>query len=83
MGEVALRASRHLRRMHAEQPGRCVVMVTHAEVIRAVVLHHLRRSFDDFLGVPIEPASVTTIRLHRRGADIVDINACLEDVAAA
>jgi probable phosphoglycerate mutase len=52
---------------HIEQlrtVGGPIVIVSHAEPIRAAVLHYLRWPLDDFHSVTINPASVSTISLE-------------------
>jgi broad specificity phosphatase PhoE len=83
MSELQKRAVAHLRRVAADGRDCEVVMVTHAEAIRAVVLHCLDRSLDDFGRVTVDPASVTTIRVQPKGGDVVALNMCLQDGAAA
>jgi probable phosphoglycerate mutase len=51
----------HIERLCRERPGDTIAIVSHAEPIRAVVLHYARVRLDDFLSVEIAPASVTTL----------------------
>lgn len=50
-----------LDRIHAAHPGDTVAVVSHAEVIRAAVLHWRGLSWHRFWEVEIAPASVTTV----------------------
>jgi probable phosphoglycerate mutase len=50
-----------LERIHAAHPGQTVAVVSHAEVIRAAVLHWRGLSWHRFWEVEIAPASVTTV----------------------
>ena len=65
---VQARITAHLRRLARAFPAATVVLVTHAEVIRAAVLHYLGRSADRWHELSIEPASVKTLRLAPRSA---------------
>lgn len=51
----------HIEALRLERPGETIAIVSHAEPIRAVVLHYARILLDDFLSVDIDPASVTTL----------------------
>jgi probable phosphoglycerate mutase len=68
MGELQARVLRGLAAAAARNPGRRIVVVSHAEPIRAALLHFRGLSLDRFAGVPIEPASLTTLHLEV-GAD--------------
>jgi broad specificity phosphatase PhoE len=51
-----------------------IVVVSHAEPIRAALLHYLRRPLDDFHSVTIDPASVSTISLEGLRGRVVRLN---------
>ena len=57
--------------------------MSHAEPIRAVILHYLALSPDEFMSVRIDPACVTTILLRARAGTIVRSNECIEALLAA
>ena len=61
-----------LRERHADQT---VAVVTHADVIRAVLGHFAGVPIDLLLRFEIDPASVTEIELHEWGVRIVRVNA--------
>ena len=63
--------------------GEEVVIVSHAEPIRAAVLHYLQLSLDNFLGVQIAPASVTTLVMRGRNGEIVVNSDSIKDCVAA
>jgi len=44
-----------------------IVVVSHADIIKAVVAHHLAMALDAFQRLVVEPASVTIVYLPRRG----------------
>jgi broad specificity phosphatase PhoE len=67
---------------HIEQlrtPGGPIVIVSHAEPIRAAVMHYLRWPLDDFHSVAINPASVSTISLEGSRGRVARLN---EEVSA-
>jgi broad specificity phosphatase PhoE len=51
-----------------------IVIVSHAEPIRAAVLHYLRWPLDDFHSVAIDPASVSTISLEGSQGRVARLN---------
>lgn len=56
-----------------------IVIVSHAEPIRAAVMHYLRWPLDDFHSVAINPASVSTISLEGSRGRVARLN---EEVSA-
>jgi probable phosphoglycerate mutase len=74
MHELELRVMQHLRGLHAAHPSGRIVLVSHAEVIRAAILHCLKMSFDDFARIDVAPATISTLALDHRGARVVDLN---------
>ena len=51
-----------------------VVILSHAEPIRAAVLHYLRWPLDDFHSVAINPASISTISLEGSRGRVARLN---------
>ena len=51
-----------------------IVIVSHAEPIRAAVLHYLQWPLDDFHSVTIDPASVSTISLEGSRGRVARVN---------
>jgi probable phosphomutase (TIGR03848 family) len=47
----------------AEHPGEVIVCVSHADIIKAVVAHHLGMPLDTFQRLVIAPASITVLAL--------------------
>ena len=74
MREAQARALRYISETHRARPGGTIVMVTHAEIIRAVVLHCLAWSLDAWQGVDIAPASVTTLDIRPSGSALVSLD---------
>ena len=74
IADILARVLRHLRELQDEHPGRFIVIVTHAEVIRAVVLHWLDASIDGYHRLAISPASWTLVSIGDWGVRIDGIN---------
>ena len=74
MRELQKRILRHLDRLQAEKPNKNVVLVSHAEVIRAALLHFLGIALDGFARVEIAPASISTLLLNGSGAQVIGCN---------
>jgi broad specificity phosphatase PhoE len=62
----------HLRGLDRSRREGVVVLVTHAELIRAAVMYCQGIALNDFASVAIEPASVTRLRVEERGLALVD-----------
>jgi probable phosphomutase (TIGR03848 family) len=60
----AVDATEALAAAHAEQT---IVLVSHADVIKAVVAHHLAMPLDAFQRLAVSPASTTVLHLGDRG----------------
>lgn len=73
MREAQNRAVLHLRAIGRERGGPAVI-VTHAEIIRAIVLHCLEAGLDEFDRIAVPPASVTTVEIGSDGARVVRMN---------
>ena len=74
MAELQRRIVIHLRAMHDASPDGRIVLVTHAEVIRAAVLHALHMRLDDFARIEIAPASINTLAVGSHGCELVALN---------
>jgi broad specificity phosphatase PhoE len=74
MAELQRRILAHLQVLHEASPGGRIVLVSHAEVIRAAVLHALRMPLDDFARIEIAPASISTLAVDRCGCELVALN---------
>ncbi|MEY9183757.1 broad specificity phosphatase PhoE [Bradyrhizobium sp. USDA 326] len=64
----------HLEQLRGDRNLGTVVAVSHAEPIRAALLHYSRMPLDEFLSIEIDPASVSTLRADSRGMKITGIN---------
>jgi broad specificity phosphatase PhoE len=74
MLELQKRILGHLDRLEAEKPKEKLVLVSHAEVIRAALLHFLGIALDSFARVEIAPASISTLLLNGSGAQVIGWN---------
>lgn len=74
IAEVQSRLLGELLHIHATEPGGQFVMVSHAEPIRAILLHILGLSADSWSRIEIAPASISTIMLDETGGRILRMN---------
>lgn len=74
MNELRHRVMRHLGEVRGAHPQGRIVMVSHAEVIRAVILDALGLSLDEFARITLAPASISTVGLDRHRATVISIN---------
>jgi probable phosphoglycerate mutase len=74
MEELQARVLHGLASAAAATPGRRIVIVSHAEPIRAAILHFRGLSLDQFADVQIEPASIAVIHLEAEPADLTPRN---------
>jgi broad specificity phosphatase PhoE len=68
------RALGHLRMAASRHPGETIAMVTHCDVIRAVVAAVLGLSLDRILRFDVDPASVTRVVAGEWGERLVSLN---------
>ncbi|MHC2337679.1 broad specificity phosphatase PhoE [Bradyrhizobium sp. USDA 4454] len=61
MGALQRRIVAHLERLHGADGGKTIALVSHAETIRAALLHYNGIPLDDFLSIEVEPASISTL----------------------
>lgn len=75
MTEVARRAMDALEMLHREHDGRKVVVVSHADVLRALVARALGMDLDATHRFAIDPASITTLEWWGDGsATVMSLN---------
>jgi broad specificity phosphatase PhoE len=72
MRDVQRRVLDHLATIEREHPDEEIVIVSHAEPIRAAVLHYRGLPLDAFAQVRIDPGSITVLRLHHQNGEIAD-----------
>jgi probable phosphoglycerate mutase len=68
------RIVRHLEHLREESSNETFAIVSHAEPIRAALLHYAHIALDDFLSVPVSTGSVSTLCFDRRGVHISQTN---------
>lgn len=73
MAEVAQRTAAHLERL-ARSEGERVLCVSHCDVIRATIAHHLGLSFDHVLRFNIDPAALSILYAGGWGASLITLN---------
>jgi broad specificity phosphatase PhoE len=74
MADVQARVLQQLQRLRDAFPGRAIAIVTHAEVIRAALMHWLGAPLDGYHRLAIHPASCSTVSLGDWGVRIEGIN---------
>jgi broad specificity phosphatase PhoE len=74
MRALQRRMVQHLERLRGVQCGGPIVIVSHAEPIRAALLYYSRIPLDNFLSIEIDPASISTLALHEAGIRVAQIN---------
>ncbi len=74
MLEVQARVVGHLERTRADYPDRTVVLVSHADVIKAALLHCLGMPLDGYRLFDIGPASISTVVIGDWGAKVLSLN---------
>jgi broad specificity phosphatase PhoE len=74
MQELQTRVVQHLYRISSDRPDARVVVVSHAEVIRAALLHVLKLPLDDFWRIEIAPASISTLVIDSDRAEVTSMN---------
>lgn len=72
--EAQARAVAELLRLRERHPDETIVVVSHADIIRAVLGHFAGVPIDLLLRFEISPASVTELELHEWGARVVCVN---------
>lgn len=74
MSDVQARVLDQLHRLRNAFPGRVIAIVTHAEVIRAALMHLLNAPMDGYSRLAIHPASCSTVSMGDWGVRIEGIN---------
>jgi probable phosphoglycerate mutase len=74
MRELQTRVVGYIDQLCRERTGSTIAVVSHAEPIRAAVLHYGGIQLDDFLSVEIDPASITTLVEGAAGVQLSSIN---------
>lgn len=71
LGDAQRRGVATCERLSARHGNDTIALVSHSDMIRAIVSHYLGQPFDLFQRVVISPASVTVIDVPRRGIPMV------------
>ncbi|WP_458759599.1 histidine phosphatase family protein [Afipia sp. TerB] len=74
MRALQMRVVRYLEQLRTDSTAGPIVIVSHAEPIRAALLHYSRIRLDDFLSIDVDPASVSTLLLDDSEVRIAAIN---------
>jgi broad specificity phosphatase PhoE len=74
MAQAQARAWAHVERSGAAAPGKTIAMVSHCDIIRAVIARVLGLSLDHILRFDIAPASVSRLAVGTWGARILSVN---------
>lgn len=74
IAHVQRRIAQHMEALHRTSSDRSVALVTHAEVIRSIIMHYLYMPSDAYYRLQIDAASISTVRLDDRGATVVAVN---------
>ena len=74
MQAVQRRVVAHLEQLREDQGDGTILIVSHAEPIRAALLHYADIALDAFLSIAVDPASVSTLFFDRTGVHVSRIN---------
>ncbi len=74
MGEAQRRAMDHVRGTAARFAGKTVAMVSHCDIIRAVIAGTMGLSLDRLLSFEVDPASVSRLIVADWGARVASVN---------
>ena len=74
MRDIQERVVAHMASLASEMPSGAAALVSHAEVIRAALLHALELSLDDWPRIEIAPASISKISLDQQGMRVLAVN---------
>jgi probable phosphoglycerate mutase len=79
MIEVQDRMLRLIERLGAAHPEQTVVLVSHGDVIRAMLAYFLGVPLDLFQRIELSPASLSILRVEPHGPEVLLINGLVED----
>jgi len=74
MVELQTRAMAHVNGIASATPEGRIAMVSHAEVIRTIVMNVLRMPLDEFHRIEIAPGTISTVAIEAGNAAIVSLN---------
>lgn len=70
MRSLQQRVVQHLEQLRDDSGDGCVLIVSHAEPIRAALMYYANIPLDDFLLVAVDPASINTLCCDRAGVHV-------------
>ncbi|MCA6125206.1 histidine phosphatase family protein [Bradyrhizobium sp. WSM 1704] len=79
MSALQRRVIAYLERLHRDPTATTIALISHAEPIRAALLHYKGLSLDEFLSIEVGPASIHTLWLDEAGVQVT----CSNDEVAA
>jgi probable phosphoglycerate mutase len=74
MQSLQQRVIHHLDQLRDNCDDDTILIVSHAEPIRAALLHYANIALDDFLSIEVDPASISTLCFARSDIHISQIN---------
>ena len=74
MAEAVRRAADTLRDLAAAHADGCIAVVSHCDLIRGLIAHHLGLPLDNLLRFDIDPASVSRLAVGSWGARVMSVN---------
>lgn len=74
MADAQARAWAHVAQVAAASSGKTVAMVSHCDIIRALVAHVLGLSLDHYGRFDIDPASISRLAVGDWGAKVLSLN---------
>jgi broad specificity phosphatase PhoE len=74
MADAVARAVAAIAELAAAHPDGRIAIVTHCDIIRGVIAHHLGLPLDNLLRFDIDPASVSRLAIGGWGARIMSVN---------
>ena len=72
--QMQSRALDAVERLVASHEGETIILVTHADIVKAVVAHYLGLHLDLFQRLIISPASISTLSFTRMGGLVTTLN---------
>lgn len=74
MHELQRRVVQHLDAIRDDMSDGAIAVVSHAEPIRAALMHYSNIALDDFLSITVDEASISTLCFDRAGVHVSQIN---------
>jgi probable phosphoglycerate mutase len=74
MRSVQRRIVQHLEQLGNDHADGTIAIVSHAEPIRAALLHYSKIELDNFQSIEVDPASVSTLSVDKAGIHVCQIN---------